>query len=218
MGFQLEHPQLPHPTGRIPAQHAIETLRPSVQLLPVKSMGVYGFVYMTHVDAKSEAEFNRHTMDIGTVDSRLLELDINQAVRTAVAEVLPPLTAHQEQQLLVATADIFPPLTEVQQQRLIDVLVEVQPKLTPNQQRDILTGDEEVLYTLDWDQYEQLLTASAEIVSVTMEQEKMFHQAFTSVKPPLSDDQQRQLFTTMAEFFPTPERVEQFLEVKMPLC
>ena len=205
---------MPKPAGRIPRK----TWSGHLELAATgrrldKEIGTYGFLYVTHVDQHHDVP-PEEPIDFRQIPIKSVELDIEQIFLTAFTEVHPPLTGTQEQQLLTSAVEIFPPLTTTQQQQLLDVLVEIRPPLTTHQQQQLFSGTEQITPPLTRIQEQQLLMASAEIVTVTIEQERRLTEVTSQIRPPLTVEQQEEFLAAVLDFFPTPERVEQILQVR----
>lgn len=207
-------PKVAKPSGRIPRKtwSGKLELAPTGQILP-KELGLYGFLYTTRVEPKPVVSEHTRSIEFQEVNIKFVDLDYQQVLLTAFAEIEPSLTMEQEEQLLYASAEIFPRLTEAQQARLLEVLVDIKPPLTSQQHHNLLTGKEDMSPPLTPGQQKQLLVASAEIITMTVQQERKLLYASAHVTPPLTAHQQQQLVTAVADFFPSPQRVEEILQV-----
>lgn len=192
-----------------------ETSRPSVELRTPHSPGTYGFVYLTHVDAKAKAALTGQPINMRSMDATYIELDVVQIIHSAISEVVPPLTTLQEERLVDEIEKILQPLTDVQQESLLRAVDEIIPPLTPQQQVQILNGNEEVTPPITLEQAQQLLVRSAKIVTVSVKQERDLLCATARVQPELSADQKHQVMTAVMNYFPAPEKVERMIRVSL---
>lgn len=147
-----------------------------------KALGTFGFLYMAHLDEKDVRDFQELQINIREIEASSIELDIEQALLVAFAEVQPPLSPKQQHQLLIASAEIFPPLTEQQQRRVLHALVQLIPSLTVRQQRHLISGSDVIIPPLTTRQQEELYAASSEIITLTTKQEKQLLYASTQVR------------------------------------
>ncbi|XP_055328549.1 uncharacterized protein LOC129581471 isoform X2 [Paramacrobiotus metropolitanus] len=170
-------------------------------------IGLYGFLYTTHVDAHSSRPFSPDTVNASSI-----QLDIRKAVLSALSDIQPALSTNQITELFDATVEVFSELTQTQQKQILNVLSLITPDLTNMQMQQILAG-RKVSPPLTEEQRELLLIASAEILSITEEQERTLDYIAANAYPKLTPSQQKQYKHAISMLFPTLERVMEILKL-----
>ncbi|XP_055346508.1 uncharacterized protein LOC129593991 isoform X2 [Paramacrobiotus metropolitanus] len=163
--------------------------------------GVYGFLYLRHVDHKAESALRGEPVNVHTMDPVYIEVNYHRIIRKAAANVHPPLTQMETERLAVAIELVFSPLQDEQQDNLLRAVSSVAPRLTAQQQVEILSGKENITKALTVEQQKQLFLASTRIMAITIEQVERLFYSMMEIEHEMTAEQMKQIVVQVLELF-----------------